>query len=156
MAAMTLPVGSLIKFNGIALSEHNRSPLILGYNRIEKSQRMSNGSLRKFFIADKKTISVSWDMLPSYSNLTVDGKYGALDLKNFYDGSAARAPLALSGRNTFDVEIKYSTLTGSTTETMEMIFSSFSCELIKRNVKNSSSDLYSQEFWMVTLSLEEV
>jgi hypothetical protein len=153
---MYLPVGSLIKFNGLTLSEHNRSPLVLGYNRIEKSQRMSNGSLRKFFIKDKKTISISWNMLPSYSNFTVDGGYGALDLKNFYDGSAEKANLALSGRNTFDVEIKYSTLTGTTTEILEMIFSSFSCELVKRNVKNSSADLYPQEFWTVSLSLEEV
>ena len=52
MTPITLPVGSLIKFNSVALSEHNRSPMAVGYNRIEKTQRMSNGTLRKFFISD--------------------------------------------------------------------------------------------------------
>ena len=147
MAFITLPVGSLIKFNDVALSEHNRNPVGIGYNRIEKSQRMSNGTLRRFFIADKKTISVSWNMLPSYANYTADGGYGALDLKTFYESVA---------QSTFNVKLKTSTLTGSTDNSFTMVFSSFSCELVKRNIKNSSSDLYPQEFWTVSLSLEEV
>jgi hypothetical protein len=124
MTFITLPVGSLIRFNSNALSEHNRNPLAIGYNRIEKAQRMSNGYMRKFFIADKKTISVSWNMIPSYSNYTVDGGWGALDLKLFYE-SASEA---------FPVTITRSTQTGSTTESMSMVFTSFSCELVRRNV----------------------
>ena len=123
MTFITLPVGSLIKFNDIALSEHNRNPVGIGYNRIEKSQRMSNGTLRRFFIADKKTISVSWNMLPSYANYTVDGGYGALDLKAFYESVA---------QSTFNVKLKTGTTTGFVDTTM--VFSSFSCELMKRNV----------------------
>jgi hypothetical protein len=123
MTFITLPVGSLIKFNDAALSEHNRNPVGIGYNRIEKSQRMSNGTLRRFFIADKKTISVSWNMLPSYANYTVDGGYGALDLKAFYESVA---------QSTFNVKLKTGTTTGFVDTTM--VFSSFSCELMKRNV----------------------
>lgn len=123
MTFITLPVGSLIKFNDVALSEHNRNPVGIGYNRIEKSQRMSNGTLRRFFIADKKTISVSWNMLPSYANYTVDGGYGALDLKAFYESAA---------QSTFNVKLKTGTDTGFLNTTM--VFSSFSCELMKRNV----------------------
>ena len=126
MTSIVLPVGSLIKFNSVALSEHNRSPMAMGYNRIEKTQRMANGTLRKFFITDKKTLNVSWDQLPSYSNYTIDGGYGALDLKTFYESTL--------GKSSFPVTISYSTQTGSTTETMTMIFSSFSCEVTKRNV----------------------
>ena len=124
MTFITLPVGSLIRFNSNALSEHNRSPLSIGYNRIEKTQRMSNGYMRKFFIADKKTINVSWSLIPSYSNYTVDGGWGALDLKSFYE----------SAREAFPVTITRSTQTGSTTETMSMVFTSFSCDIIKRNI----------------------
>jgi len=123
MTFITLPVGSLIKFNDVALSEHNRNPVGIGYNRIEKSQRMSNGTLRRFFIADKKTISASWNMLPSYANYTVDGGYGALDLKAFYESVA---------QSTFNVKLKTGTDTGFLNTTM--VFSSFSCELTKRNV----------------------
>ena len=126
MTSIVLPVGSLIKFNSAALSEHNRSPMAMGYNRIEKTQRMANGTLRKFFIKDKKTLNLSWDQLPSYSNYTVDGGYGALDLKNFYESNL--------GQSSFPVTISYSTQTGSTTDTITMIFSSFSCEVTKRNV----------------------
>jgi len=84
---------------------------------------MSNGTLRRFFIADKKTISVSWNMLPSYANYTVDGGYGALDLKAFYESVA---------QSTFNVKLKTGTDTGFLNTTM--VFSSFSCELTKRNV----------------------
>jgi len=125
MTFITLPVGSLIKLNDVALSEHNRNPVGIGYNRIEKSQRMSNGTLRRFFIADKKTLTVSWNMLPSYSNYTVDGGYGALDLKAFYEALAT---------STFNVKLKTSTTTGSTENSFTMVFSSFTCELMKRNV----------------------
>jgi hypothetical protein len=126
MAAIFLPVGSLIKFNSTALSEHNRNPMSIGYNRIEKTQRMSNGTLRKFFIVDKKSLSVSWENLPSFSNYTVDNGWGALDIKNFYESSL--------GKSSFPVTISYSTQSGSTTDTMTMCFTSFSCEVTKRNV----------------------
>ena len=108
MAFITLPVGSLIYLNTtLKLSEHNRQPVSIQHNRIEKQQRMANGTLRKFFIADKKSINVSWNMLPSFSTFTVDGGYGAMDLKAFYDGAAVKASGALSGRNSFDLTIKY-------------------------------------------------
>lgn len=150
--AIYLPVGSVLYFNSsLKISEHNRQPVAISTNRIEKTQRMSNGTLRKFYVADKRSISVSWSMLPSYSTFTVDGGYGALDLKAFHAGTASKASGALSGKTSFDVSIK----TGNTTETFEVIFSSFSIEMVKRNVKEKNSST-PQEFWNVSLSLEEV
>lgn len=147
-----LPEGSLIYLNStLKLSEHNRQPVQLSKNRIEKQQRMNNGTLRKFFVADKENISVSWNMLPSSYTYTIDGGYGALDLKSFYDGTAAKASGALSGRKSFDVTIKY----GGTTKTMEMIFTGFSLDIVKRNVKQATGDT-AQEFWNVSLTMEEV
>lgn len=147
-----LPVGSLLNFNSsIKISEHNRQPVSITPNRIEKTQRMSNGTLRKFYVADKRSINISWSMLPSYSTFTVDGGYGALDLKAFHAGTASKASGALSGKSSFDLSIK----TGNSTETFEVMFSSFSIEVVKRNVKESTSST-PQEFWNVSLSLEEV
>lgn len=147
-----LPEGSLIYLNStLKLSEHNRQPVQLSKNRIEKQQRMNNGTLRKFFVADKENISVSWNMLPSSYTYTVDGGYGALDLKSFYDGTATKASGALSGRKSFDVTIKY----GGTTKTMEMMFTGFSLDIVKRNVKQATGDT-AQEFWNVSLTMEEV
>ena len=150
--AMILPVGSIIYLNStLKLSEHNRQPVQIATNRIEKTQRMSNGTLRKFYIADKETISLSWTMLPSFSTFTVDAGYGAMDLKNFYNGSASKASGALSGKTSFDVSISY----GGTTTTKEMIFGSCSFEIVKRNVKEKREDA-AQEFWNVSITLEEV
>jgi hypothetical protein len=222
MSTIYLPVGSLIYLNStIKLSEHNRQPISIQTNRIEKQQRMSNGTLRKFFIADKKSISISWNMLPSFSTFTADGGYGAVDIKSFYEGSASKASGALSGKSLFDVTIRYGgpsnitnissngttvtytsannfstgniislygnnpsvynlsnvpvasanssqfTVTNAAsgsfvsggeafkTETFSMIFTSCSFEVVKRNVKEVSTDT-AQEFWNVSLSMEEV
>lgn len=152
MSTVYLPVGSVVYLNStIKLSEHSRQPVSISTNRIEKVQRMSNGSMRKFYIADKESISISWNKLPSFNTFTIDSGYGAVDLKNFYNGSATKASGALSGRSTFDVTIAY----GGTTRTIEMAFQSFSAEIVNRNVKQKSSDT-PQEFWNVSIVLEEV
>jgi hypothetical protein len=49
----------------IILSDHNRSSIDISNERIEQRQRMANGTMRSFFIADKLTVSVSWSMIPS-------------------------------------------------------------------------------------------
>lgn len=49
----------------LILSDHNRSPIDIKPQRIEQRQRMINGRMRSFHIADKITISLSWEMLPS-------------------------------------------------------------------------------------------
>jgi hypothetical protein len=152
MSPLYLPVGSVITLNSnIKLSEHNRQPVSIGQNRIEKTQRMGNGTLRKFYITDKETISLSWNKLPSFSTFTVDGGYGAVDLENFYNGTAAKATGALSGQSSFDVTITY----GGQSRTLEMVFQSFSADIVNRNVKQKSSDS-PQEFWDVSISLMEV
>ena len=152
MTQMTLPVGSILYLNSnIKLSEHNRQPVSISTTRIEQSKRMSNGTFRKFFIADKEAISVSWNMLPSFSTFTVDGGYGAVDLKSFYEGTAAKSAGALSGQSTFDVSINY----GAATRQIEMVFTSCSFEIVRRNVKEDVANT-PQEFWNVSISMEQV
>lgn len=133
------------------LSEHNRQPLSLDHNRIEKSQRMSNGTLRKFFIADKKNFSTSWEMLPSRSTLTVDGGYGAVDLQEFYSSV---------GANTFNIKIVYGQKGESPSitnreEYYNVSFTSCSFSVVKRNVKGKTTDA-AQEFWSASISMEQV
>lgn len=73
------------------LTDHNRQPIQIVPQRIEQVQRMANGSMRKFVIANKNVIDTSWQNIPSASqkigsyNPTVDGKYGAGFMKAFYD-----------------------------------------------------------------------
>lgn len=53
--------------NFLILSDHNRKELSFKNTRIEKRERMINGRMRSYHIADKISLSVSWDMLPSRS-----------------------------------------------------------------------------------------
>lgn len=151
---LTLPVGSVLYFDTgtdpstpvwTKMSEHNRAPITLDFNRIEKTQRMSNGSLRKIWIADKKEISSSWLALPTYSTLTVDEGMGAADLRSFYMNK---------GKGTFKVKISYNAVQ-SRDEIITASFTSCTFSISKRNVKSSSASI-PQEFWDVSLSLEEV
>jgi hypothetical protein len=61
-----IPAASLEQ-SFIILSDHNRSEINIANERIEQRQRMANGTMRSFFIADKLTIDTSWSMLPSRS-----------------------------------------------------------------------------------------
>jgi hypothetical protein len=151
---LTLPVGSVLYFNTgtdaatptwTKLSEHNRAAINLDLNRIEKTQRMSNGSLRKIWIADKKEISTSWSALPTYSSLTVDGGYGAADIKAFYLDK---------GKGTFKIKISYNAVAGRD-EVFLASFTSCNFTVSKRNIRSTMASV-PQEFWDVSLSLEEV
>lgn len=149
MAALVLPVGSALFVQDAAgtwqkLTEHNRSPISLETQRFEQTARMANGSLRKLFIADKKSLSTSWSMLPSYSTMTVDGGWGAEDIKAFYLGA--------KGQGTFNARIAYNS---SRTEDFVASFTSGSFTIVKRNVKANVSDT-AQLFWDVSIALEEV
>jgi len=152
MTTVFLPVGSLLYVDTSAtdtptwqkLTEHNRQPASIQINRIEKTQRTTNGTLRKFFIADKKSISVAWNMIPTYSTMTVDGGYGANDIQTFYNSA--------KGQGSFKLKISYSP---TREEIIEVIFGSCSFDVIKRNVKASSADT-AQEFWDVNIALEQV
>jgi hypothetical protein len=49
----------------IILSDDNRAAISMATQRIEKRQRMVNGRMRSYHIADKLRISTSWSALPS-------------------------------------------------------------------------------------------
>jgi len=155
MAAISLPRGSILSIEAIDLlgspagkiwnkvSEHNRSDLQFVVNRIEQSRRMSDGSLRKFFIADKKEFSTSWTMFPSYRTLTVEGGWGAEDLRSFY--------LSNDGKKAFNIKINLAKSgtdqTASGYESYTVMFKESSFNVIKRGL---------QPFWNVSISMEEV
>jgi hypothetical protein len=150
---ITLPIGSALFIDVSTnstpswqkLSEHNRAPISLDPYRHEQTQRMANGSMRKLFIADKKTLSTSWSMLPSYTTMTVDGGYGAEDLRSFYLNK---------GKGSFKVKISYNGVTARD-EIFTAFITSFSMTMVKRNVKEAVGNT-PQEFWEVSISLEEV
>ena len=62
-------------YNKIDELEKKLYELTRNIERIEKTQRMSGGALRKVHIADKRSIITSWGMLPTNDTSTVDGGY---------------------------------------------------------------------------------
>ena len=152
MPALILPVGSALFIQDAnnawqKLTEHNRSPVSVDTQRFERTARMANGSLRKLFIADKKNVATSWSMVPSSSTMTVDGGWGAEDLRNFY--------LSAKGQGTFNVRIAFGQHVDAKKEEFVASFTACSFNMIKRNVKENSADT-PQAFWDVNIALEEV
>jgi len=49
----------------LILSDDNREPIQFSNERIETRQRMINGRMRSYYVADKLKISTSWTLLPS-------------------------------------------------------------------------------------------
>lgn len=69
----------------LTLSDHSRSPLSVTYDTVENSQRMADGTTRKYVIANKKVLSCSWEMLPTVKTQVVDGNSSALEMKRFFE-----------------------------------------------------------------------
>jgi len=141
--AMTLAKGSILEFeyNGTwyKMSEHNRSALDVTPIRIENVKRTANGTARKFFIAEKSKISASWEMLPSSTALTVDGGWGANDLRTFYKST--------TGQSTFRVRLNFAELgTNNVQDPITVMFTECSFSIVKRGL---------QAHWNVSLTLEE-
>lgn len=147
MSTVHMPRGSILQVNSngtfYALSEHNRSEFAITPQRIEKTQRMANGTLRKFWIADKRTFSLSWDMLPATSALTVDGAWGAEEIRSFYHSG--------DGRSTFKIRVNLakdgSDQSTSGFEEYTVSFTSASFMVQKRGI---------QPHYSVSISMEEV
>jgi hypothetical protein len=66
---MTFPYQAILSINGNIISDHNRAPLDISYDRIESRQRMTNGTLRVNYIAKKMKISTSWSNIVSSNNV---------------------------------------------------------------------------------------
>ena len=158
--------------NFIILSDHNREPIDFSLQRIETRERMVNGRMRSYHIADKKTISTSWTMLPSraYPTLpnfdantgavsealkgleyTADGGAGGVELLDWYKNQTGSFWVFLSYDNYVNFgndEASYSNL-NKYSEVIEVFFSDFSYTVNKRGATN-------YDMWDVSLSLEEV
>ena len=147
MSYTTLSKGAALQFfynsTWTRMSEHNRSPINITPIRIQQSKRTANGTLRSFFVADKKSFNISWTMLPSYSTETVDGWWGAQDLKTFYESTA--------GKGAFNIRINLAkdgtNQEVTNVESYTVKFSDASFSVVKRGV---------QAFWDVSITLEQI
>ena len=163
----------------LILSDDNRGELSFSNNRIEKRERMINGRMRSYHIADKLNLSMQWNMLPSRSfaanaNFNTDtgkspyfgstGKANSIDLEFTTDGGAGGVELLdwyNNNTGSFWVYLAYDNYKnfedvegtygrlGQYNEIVEVFFSAFDYSVQKRGGTN-------YDFWNISLSLEEV
>ena len=151
----------------LILSDHNRSDIKVTPNRIEKRERMINGRMRSYHIADKIKISTSWNMLPSRSHedipnfdqatgistnksYTTDGGAGGADIQEWYNDHKGSfwVFLAYDRKGIFrGTESPYDHLR-QYNQVIEMFISDFSFSVEKRGPNF--------DYWNVSVSLEEV
>lgn len=151
----------------LILSDHNRSTLDFGFERIEDRRRMLNGTMRSYFVADKLKMSTSWDMLPSRSfsgdptfnssgiqtgqvtQYTVDGGAGGVELVDWYRDHPGSFYMFLSYDKYSNFESdRYNKLT-KYADVVCVMFESFSYSVQKRGATN-------HDLWNISLSVVEV
>lgn len=155
----------------IILSDHNRSELSFSQQRIENRQRMINGTMRSYHVADKLQISWSWDMLPSRAfsidplfdqntgkptnpqatDYTVDGGAGGVDILRWYESHPGPfwMLLAYDKYNEFDDNPNKYEYLAQYNQLLQVYFASFDYNVVKRG--GSTHD-----FWNISVTLEEV
>ena len=151
----------------LLITDDNRKPIEFSEQRIEKRERMINGRMRSYHIADKLTISTSWDMIPSRSHAdipnfnfttgksleksyTTDGGAGGADMLEWYNSHQGSfwVFLAYDNKGIFkETETPYDNLQ-KYNQVIEMFVSDFSYSVEKRGTNF--------DYWNVSISLEEV
>jgi hypothetical protein len=79
---------SVDNVNWYKITDHNRQPIGINYTLIEQTDRMANGTLRKYVVARKFNITANWQNLPTLDSNLVDfnaGAHGAAWMKAFYE-----------------------------------------------------------------------
>lgn len=153
----------------LVLSDDNRSEIAFTCERIENRKRMINGTMRSYHVADKLSLSWSWEMLPSrafnkdplfnvltgkpgaidLNDYTTDGGAGGVEILNWYENHQGPFYMyvAYDKYNNFTSN-KYSYLS-QYNQLLHVYFSSFEYEVVKRGASNF-------DFWNISLTLEEV
>lgn len=135
MTPLTFPINCIMEWNNNKVTDHNRDALAVSVEPIELSKRMANGTLRKYFIADKRTFSTSWSDVPSLSSATVDGFWGGRDMETFYK----------TQKGSFNLKLTYG---DGTTEVISVVMTRFSHSITARNG--------TFELWDIDVEIEEV
>jgi len=157
----------------LILSDHNRSEISFNNQRIEQRQRTINGRMRSFYIADKLTINLSWNNLPSrsffqnadfdpdtgispYTNVdneeyTADGGAGGVQILDWYNSHPGPfwMYLAYDKYSNFGTDNSAYTHLGQYNEIIQVYFADFNYSVVKRGGSNF-------DFWNISVSLEEV
>ena len=162
----------------LILSDDNRGEINFKPTRIEKRERMINGRMRSYHIADKLQITTSWEMLPSRSyfqtpefnpttgksphfndnnlEFTTDGGAGGVEILDWYENHQGPFWVYLSYDNYKNFKNDNGLIDNNSyahlpqySQLIQMYFTDFTYSVIKRGGTNF-------DFWNINLTLEEV
>ena len=155
----------------IVLSDHNRGELQFNPTRIEQRQRTINGRMRSYHIADKLTMTLSWNNLPSrsyyqdpsfnssgvspYKNsneeFTADGGAGGVEILDWYENH--QGPfwmyLAYDKYSNFGKDDAAYSHLAQYNQIIQVYFADFNYTVVKRGGAN-------HDLWNISVTLEEV
>ena len=155
----------------LILSDHNRGELNFTPTRIEQRQRTINGRMRSYHIADKLTMSVSWNNLPSRSyfqdagflatglspdkkttgEYTADGGAGGVELLDWYENHTGPFWMFLAYdkySNFGKADADYTHL-AQYNQIIQVYIADFNYSVVKRGGSN-------HDLWNISVTLEEV
>jgi len=155
----------------LILSDHNRGELNFTPTRIEQRQRTINGRMRSYHIADKLTMSVSWNNLPSRAyyqdagflstglspdknttgEFTADGGAGGVELLDWYENHTGPfwMFMAYDKYSNFGKDDADYTHLAQYNQIMQVYITDFTYSIVKRG--GGTHDL-----WNISVTLEEV
>ncbi len=133
------------------ITDHNRQPLAITFERYGTTNRMVDATMRRYSVAKKRSFQFSWIMLPSRRNATyggrtalttVDGGWAGEDIESFYLANDGMFKIKLRKGND---EAK--AIADGTIETVSVMATEFSKTVEKRGVV---------DLWSLDITLEEV
>lgn len=163
----------------VMLSDHNRSTAPFGTERIGSRKRMINGDMRSYFIADKLSITVSWDEIPSraYSTMggyadwvenqtgcakfTVDGGAGGVEMLRWHNEHKGSMWAFFSFDNIDTDAVHPEVAFKGYGRVYEMMITDFDYEVTRRSggfpvVNGGVPETLYLDLWNVSMTLEEV
>lgn len=142
--------GNATEFNNsngggiLTLSDHSRSPLSITYDVLSKSERMADGTLKRYVIARKKIIQCQWSMLPTIRSQVADSNADARDMKEFYESNLFKSMTMSLYYNRNHTE----RAGGAYLETVPVYWNNFTFDVVKRY-----KDF---DYWNVTAEFLEI
>ena len=129
------------------MTDHNRQPVQESNEKIENAKRMANGLMRKYVIANKKSFSVSWTMIPGLSSQTVDGYLGAIALRDLYINNYGKSMTLSLYAGSISSATRAKGLLPAATNTYTVFINDFNATINKR--------LGDVDYWDASISFEE-
>jgi hypothetical protein len=155
----------------LVLSDHNRGELQFNPTRIQQRQRTINGRMRSYHIADKLSMNLSWNNLPSrsyyqdpsfnasgvspYKNsngeFTADGGAGGVEILDWYENHPGPfwMYLAYDKYSNFGKDDAAFGHLAQYNQIIQVYFADFSYTVTKRGGSN-------HDLWNISVTLEEV